>query len=88
MIVLCGINSAIQLYVFPAPVNNITDCFHLYGYDVRFACLPIRPTDCERGEGETVSEGGKLNLFGDRRIYSDALDTITILTSPQSISID
>lgn len=57
MIVLCGINSAIQLYVFPAPVNNITDCFHLYGYDVRFACLPIRPTDCERGEGETVSEG-------------------------------
>ena len=40
MIVLCGINSAIQLYVFPAPVNNITDCFHLYGYDVMQVRLP------------------------------------------------
>lgn len=65
MIVLCGINSAIQLYFFPA-----------------------RPTDCGRGEGETVSEGGKVNLFRDRRIHSDALDAITTLTSPQSISID
>ena len=33
-------------------------------------------------------EGGKLNLFRDRRIHSDALDAITIVTSPQSISID
>jgi len=31
---------------------------------------------------QTVGEGGKVNLFRDRRIHSDALDAITILTSP------
>ena len=41
-----------------------------------------------RGEGETINEGEKVNLFRDRRILiSDALDAITIFTSPQSISL-
>jgi len=42
MIVLCGKDSAIQLYFFPAPVNNITDCFH-FDYSGAFAMMNARP---------------------------------------------
>lgn len=38
-----------------------------------FACQPIHPTDCWRGEGETVSKGVIVNLFRDWRIHSNAL---------------
>ena len=42
MIILCGINIAIQLYFCPAPVNNITDCFH-FDYSGAFAMINARP---------------------------------------------